>query len=723
MVQGEIIKSLKMAAQFEHAVLSLTLLHEASITNKRDALVTLDQLKQRLLMRLPATHQFEDAPYAYSDYRSVATPQSGKLSDNFIPAAVTIPSKDGTKDSKHGLASYFRKKRNHDPSKASQMNNPPDINFSPALEQLARAKGDKDRAIIMRDIDHIIDSYNGLNVTQNSESPQASQALGGSLQRQDTLAMLHGVGPSSRDHPMPTSMHLFSQPSQIPDGYNAGSTSNHHAFSSQPSYQNQQQQTYTQPQYSQTSNLQSQTQSRRSRLSAASVSSSAPSDTPSIQRNGSFSSQESQAHPFPLPLIRPSPTLSPITPQSPSSPSAPYQYNDGNLSPPSPYAASEGTYYSQYSQPLSPQRSRGSSNATQNLPQQPSYQYNTTYPPRVDSHTYQNSPYATSPTHDQPHFIPPFPEPPKQLITLHDQKSAENQFNRPKYHLMPLTSREAQPIQDAKSERPVTNSLMPPTSPIDNLRVSSTAPSIVSTDSANSANIGVLPGSLSKIIRSGTVQSGGSEKMMDGRPCKSNNYWGFCKGAWTTREDIKKGLHLRTQPSGMYNTKEIWGCAECTFKGPSFSSPHPTKKNKTIAVIDPRIATSSSGIRYVSLPIPTSTSTVLTPSNRYRWIFLAKSHTKRSHKDSSHSHPTPTSLNSTSADDYAYGCIFCCAEDKVTSVYGGVETLMNHIAAVHVASMTEKTRRKANCVIGRVASAEEEWDVNVPVFGVVEMEG
>lgn len=175
---------------------------------------------------------------------------------------------------------------------------------------------------------------------------------------------------------------------------------------------------------------------------------------------------------------------------------------------------------------------------------------------------------------------------------------------------------------------------------------------------------------------------------MDGRPCKDNNYWGFCKGAWAVREDLKKGLAVRTQPSGYYNTRQIWECTSCAFKGEVFTSPHPTKKNKTVESVDPRTYVSMAGIRY-------------------RWIFLAKSHVKKKASDSV-------------ADECNYGCVLCSVEGNVTGVYGGVETLMNHIALTHIASMSEKTRKKVNCVLGRVAAAEEPFDINMPIFAQVE---
>lgn len=173
--------------------------------------------------------------------------------------------------------------------------------------------------------------------------------------------------------------------------------------------------------------------------------------------------------------------------------------------------------------------------------------------------------------------------------------------------------------------------------------------------------------------------------LMDSRPSRANNYWGFCKGAWLTREDAKKGLALRTRPLGLYNTQEVWECTYCTFKGNTFSMPHPSKKLRTITVVDPRIITSGSLIRY-------------------KWIFLAKSHVKQKVSDSQESN---------------YCCVFCSLEGRVSSMYSGEETLMYHIAQSHSEGMSEDVKRKARCVFGNQAGdSETEWDINIPGSGV-----
>lgn len=200
-----------------------------------------------------------------------------------------------------------------------------------------------------------------------------------------------------------------------------------------------------------------------------------------------------------------------------------------------------------------------------------------------------------------------------------------------------------------------------------------------------------------------TITTTAQEKMMDGRPCKDNNYWGFCKGAWATREDFKKGLGLGTRPEGLYNTSQIWQCKHCCFEGPSFTVPHPTKKNKKEVVIDPNIHTSAVGIRY-------------------RWIFLAKSHVKKK----TIINDTPRTAGArkgagTEDGDCSYGCVICSVEGKVTGIYGNVETLMNHIFMEHVrpGSMSETTMMRSKCVVGRTAESGEEWDLNASMEGVL----
>jgi hypothetical protein len=67
--------------------------------------------------------------------------------------------------------------------------------------------------------------------------------------------------------------------------------------------------------------------------------------------------------------------------------------------------------------------------------------------------------------------------------------------------------------------------------------------------------------------------------------------------------------------------------------------------------------------------------------------FLAKSHVKKRAVDS-HS------------DCSNYGCILCSVEG--------------------VAGMSDKTRQKVKCILGRVAADSEDFDLNVPIFSPVQ---
>jgi hypothetical protein len=192
---------------------------------------------------------------------------------------------------------------------------------------------------------------------------------------------------------------------------------------------------------------------------------------------------------------------------------------------------------------------------------------------------------------------------------------------------------------------------------------------------------------------------------MSGRPCKDNNYWGFCKGSWTIREDVKKGLGLTTRPDGMYNTFQVWQCKSCNFEAPTYFAPHPTKRNKKETIMDPNIYTSAVGIKY-------------------RWLFLAKSHVKnRNHASAATRGPKPSKPVGVRPDDgdsdCNYGCVICSVEGNVTGIYGNAETLMNHIFMEHVRSMSEKTRLKSKCILGREAGKGEDWDLNIPVLDVL----
>lgn len=146
-MQGEVIKNLQMAAQFENAVINFTLLHEASILNRKDTIVTLDELKQRLLIRMPIQRQLEggnnssqsNGAFLHSfqaNEASNASP-SNLMSRDYAPPAVTLSARQDMSYSQHGLDDHFRRSSNTGAANHSgQSRQPADINYSPAYQYL-----------------------------------------------------------------------------------------------------------------------------------------------------------------------------------------------------------------------------------------------------------------------------------------------------------------------------------------------------------------------------------------------------------------------------------------------------------------------------------------------------------------------------------------------------------------------------------------------------------
>lgn len=175
MLQMEIIKSLQMAAKHETAILNLRILYEASIMNRKDTFVTLDEMKQRIIMTRPMLRQIGDGPAQRSSIATLPSSPSSAFDaynavpEGYVPSAVTLGSQEESKETRSGLARYFQMKRNSSTSSRSlsaSAGSPPekpDINYSAALEELVKARGE-DRATMMKDIDEIMVSYKGLDV-------------------------------------------------------------------------------------------------------------------------------------------------------------------------------------------------------------------------------------------------------------------------------------------------------------------------------------------------------------------------------------------------------------------------------------------------------------------------------------------------------------------------------------------------------------------------------
>lgn len=427
-----------------------------------------------------------------------------------------------------------------------------------------------DRASIMKDIQHMISSYQGLSVGNVSRPPKSHRSSGAHPPpRRDTLIMLNdrdayaesmqGLdrSPNNRFHDSPSAsgqvnntvrspkeQHVYNQPYPTINPYHQTGTHTLHRWSD--------------------------------------TSSSAQSNAASLGRKSSSSSQGD--HPRP-----------PVAPCD--------QYDESHSSPPysSPYVATEDRYTPSPIAPLAPLRPQPHAPPTT----APKNDVSTpTHMPWPGSQQQRGSSPSLPPT-----LSVPYAQSQYHTVPVEGHPADVRQSVNPQYYMPPPTEhgipsqRRNSDHQAAVYSSPTAaaTSFMAVPPATSRPRHASFTPSVASTDSSSSIPIGILPGRrMRDKIRSGTIQSGpaGGERMMNGRPNKDNDYWGFCKSAWAVREDPKKGITVRTQPCGYYNTRQIWGCKSCAFTGEVFPGPHPTKKNKTIEIVDPRVKVSMSGIRY-----------------------------------------------------------------------------------------------------------------------------
>ncbi|KXG48558.1 uncharacterized protein PGRI_024280 [Penicillium griseofulvum] len=168
-------------------------------------------------------------------------------------------------------------------------------------------------------------------------------------------------------------------------------------------------------------------------------------------------------------------------------------------------------------------------------------------------------------------------------------------------------------------------------------------------------------------------------------PSKSNNYLGFCKGAWKVHTGFR-GFRIYTEPGTGYYTQQSWlRCAHCAFEAPMV--PNSSSRNPQF---EGRVRThQASGVRY-------------------RFGFLAKSHVHCKRDAASHFAPnTPRG---------AFCCVFCCATAHgSTQVYGNLDTFMAHLAEQHwtIERGTLAVLPSIRRVVGRLAPDSEEFDVNI----------
>jgi hypothetical protein len=124
-----------------------------------------------------------------------------------------------------------------------------------------------------------------------------------------------------------------------------------------------------------------------------------------------------------------------------------------------------------------------------------------------------------------------------------------------------------------------------------------------------------------------------------------------------------------------------------------------SKKSKAEKTFDSRVRVAANGIRY-------------------RWAFLAKSHVQCK--------SMPEGPTAKDGSFGAYGCIFCCAEGAARGwtttagtggnapTFGNIGSFMEHLQ-MHMqpeATPGAEMQARAKCIVGRVAEASEDFDIN-----------
>ncbi|KAJ5833913.1 hypothetical protein N7474_002224 [Penicillium riverlandense] len=199
-------------------------------------------------------------------------------------------------------------------------------------------------------------------------------------------------------------------------------------------------------------------------------------------------------------------------------------------------------------------------------------------------------------------------------------------------------------------------------------------PSVLSSDSANSN-----PSSPCSVSVSPPVE-------YLWLPNADNQYAGFCKGAWKLHSGLREAFRVHKEPGAGYYTQMSWlRCSKCYYEAPVApgSSAHAPRFHDALRW------DRSTGIRY-------------------RVVFLAKWHVSCKRN---------ASLDVPNGTWGTFGCIFCSVAHKTPApTFGPLEVFLAHLAAEHRdldagrTALLDRTR----CVVGRVATAREDFDINIP---------
>lgn len=199
----------------------------------------------------------------------------------------------------------------------------------------------------------------------------------------------------------------------------------------------------------------------------------------------------------------------------------------------------------------------------------------------------------------------------------------------------------------------------------------------------NSYTSSMQPPSPVMTNRSNSNSHAGQASVAFPTPNPDNDYLGFCKGAWKLQNGDRKG--------SMHKCREVepW-------------SRHPSShaaSSSFLACQQPRCAFRS---MFASSNVDVIWNKVFTAEAKgikIRWPFLAKSHVTQ---------------KVVVKHQYSFKCLFCVFTRGTSGVYHGMEYYLDHICSEHRgASMGEVVLYKTKCINDRIATDEDDFDVNL----------
>lgn len=175
-------------------------------------------------------------------------------------------------------------------------------------------------------------------------------------------------------------------------------------------------------------------------------------------------------------------------------------------------------------------------------------------------------------------------------------------------------------------------------------------------------------------MRTSTSRSGSSTNSIP-HPNPTNNYLGFCKGAWKLQDGDRKAMvESRDFTQSAQSKLKFLRCSDCRFEG------HFNPETIWDQVF-----------KFQSMKI--------------RWSFLAKSHVRQKH---------PLSRELARSCDFIYQCIFCAFLGYQQPAIHGAESYKNHIHVYHHgAVLSEVVLYKAGCINDRICEDHEDFDINL----------